>query len=135
MFRQCRNYIIDKWLQLFIMISTVHVNVITLATIITMVTPITRIITDHNTYWGNNNFVVTLFTMIMKITTVTMITTEIWIILITSLAVITSYNDYIDNSYNKHLLSPHIQYSFQREQTVFFVRNWYKNESLFGVIR
>lgn len=90
---------------------------------------------DHNTYWGNNNFVVTLFTMIMKITTVTMITTEIWIILITSLAVITSYNDYIDNSYNKHLLSPHIQYSFQREQTVFFVRNWYKNESLFGVIR
>lgn len=44
MFRQCRNYIIDKWLQLFIMISTVHVNVITLATIITMVTPITRII-------------------------------------------------------------------------------------------
>lgn len=45
MFRQCRNYIIDKWLQLFIMISTVHVNVITLATIITMVTPITRIIT------------------------------------------------------------------------------------------
>lgn len=90
---------------------------------------------DHNTYWGNNNFVVTLFTMIMKITTVTMITTEIWIILITSLAVITSYNDYIDNSYNKHLLSPHIQYSFQREQTVFFVRIWYKNESLFGVIR
>lgn len=90
---------------------------------------------DHNTYWGNNNFVVTLFTMIMKITTVTMITTEIWIKLITSLAVITSYNDYIDNSYNKHLLSPHIQYSFQREQTVFFFRNWYKNESLFGVIR
>lgn len=90
---------------------------------------------DHNTYWGNNNFVVTLFTMIMKITTVTMITTEIWIILITSLAVITSYNDYIDNSYNKHLLSPHIQYSFQREQTVFFFRNWYKNESLFWVIR
>lgn len=90
---------------------------------------------DHNTYWGNNNFVVTLFTMIMKITTVTMITTEIWIILITSLAVITSYSDYIDNSYNKHLLSPHIQYSFQREQIVFFVRNWYKNESLFGVIR
>lgn len=90
---------------------------------------------DHNTYWGNNNFVVTLFTMIMKITTVTMITTEIWIILITSLAVITIYNDYIDNSYNKHLLSPHIQYSFQREQIVFFVRNWYKNESLFGVIR
>lgn len=90
---------------------------------------------DHNTYWGNNNFVVTLFTMIVKITTVTMITTEIWIILITSLAVITSYNYYIDNSYNKHLLSPHIQYSFQREQIVFFVRNWYKNESLFGVIR